>query len=44
MLLLLRSDLCSLVEDRDGDVARAQDGVLHFSDKGFWSLLRARFW
>lgn len=44
LLLLLRSDLCPLVEDWDGDVPGAQDGVLHFSHEGFLSLARARLW
>ena len=44
VLLLLRSHLCAFMEDRNRDVARSQDGMLHFSDKGFGWLLSAWFW
>lgn len=43
-MLLWLPDLCSLVEDRDWDVAWTQDGMLHLSHKGLLSLLRAQFW
>lgn len=42
--VLLLFQICTLVEDWDGDITWPKDGVLHLFHKGLLRLLRAWFW